>query len=66
VCEVKTRSGSRFGEPFEAVTRQKQLRIRRLTTRWLQGAEPRVSARQIRFDVASVRGTEVHVIESAF
>lgn len=66
VCEVKTRSGSRFGAPFEAVTRQKQLRIRRLTARWLATAEPRVHPREIRFDVASVRGTEVEVIEGAF
>jgi putative endonuclease len=66
VCEVKTRTGSRFGAPFEAVTRQKQLRIRRLTTRWLAGTEQRVRPREIRFDVASVRGTEVEIIEGAF
>jgi len=66
VCEVKTRRGGQFGAPFEAVTRQKQLRIRRLTTRWLTTTEPRVHPREIRFDVASVYGTEVDVIEAAF
>jgi putative endonuclease len=66
VCEVKTRTGDRFGLPAEAVTRQKQLRIRRLTVRWLAGCTPRVYSRDIRFDVASVRGGIVEVIEAAF
>jgi putative endonuclease len=66
VCEVKTRTGDRFGAPFEAVTRAKQLRIRRLTARWLAAASPPVRAPEIRFDVASVRGAAVEVIEGAF
>ena len=35
VCEVKTRSGTRFGTPLEAITRHKQARLRRLAGRWL-------------------------------
>jgi len=35
VCEVKTRSGTRFGTPLEAITRNKQARLRRLASRWL-------------------------------
>src|SRR5262245_66416145 len=35
VCEVKTRSSTRFGTPLEAITRHKQARLRRLATRWL-------------------------------
>jgi putative endonuclease len=66
VCEVKSRKSERFGAPVEAVTRQKQLRIRRLTARWLAGAVPRVHPRTIRFDVASVRGTEVEILEGVF
>ena len=63
-CEVKTRSSDRFGAPFEAVTRQKQLRLRRLAAIWL--TEHRVAAADLRFDVASVRGSVVDVIEAAF
>jgi putative endonuclease len=33
-CEVKTRSGVRFGTPVEAVTRQKLRRLRRLAAIW--------------------------------
>jgi putative endonuclease len=43
VCEVKTRSGTRFGTPLEAVGRAKRRRLRRLAALWL-------SAHGIRFD----------------
>jgi putative endonuclease len=65
VCEVKTRTTSTFGEPFEAVTRTKQMRIRRLAAEWLRTARP-AGRCDLRFDVASVRGTEVDVMEEAF
>lgn len=35
VCEVKTRSGVRYGAPVEAVTAAKAARLRRLAHRWL-------------------------------
>jgi putative endonuclease len=35
ICEVKTRSGTRFGSPLEAITRNKRARLRRLAIRWL-------------------------------
>src|SRR5262245_10171798 len=35
VCEVKTRSGTGFGAPAEAVTGIKAARIRRVTQLWL-------------------------------
>jgi putative endonuclease len=68
-CEVKTRRGAAFGQPFEAVTIAKQRRIRGLAARWL--AERRVGAPRIRFDVASVtapRGGSpvIDVIDDAF
>jgi putative endonuclease len=34
-CEVKTRSGTRYGTPLEAVTRKKRSRLRRLAVCWV-------------------------------
>jgi putative endonuclease len=34
-CEVKTRSGVRYGAPVEAVTNEKLRRLRRLAVRWV-------------------------------
>ncbi len=64
-CEVKTRTSDAFGAPQEAVTRAKQTRIRHLAARWLSEGAP-VSAVGIRFDVASVLGGRVEVLEGAF
>ncbi|MGG5258549.1 YraN family protein [Phycicoccus avicenniae] len=36
VCEVKTRSGTGFGEPVEAVTVAKALRLRRLAAAYVR------------------------------
>jgi putative endonuclease len=52
VCEVKTRSGIRFGEPAEAVTGRKAARIRRVTQAWL--ASHRMGWVEVRFDVLAV------------
>ena len=41
--EVKTRSSTAFGHPFEAITTQKLARLRRLATAWCE-AHPRGSA----------------------
>jgi putative endonuclease len=63
-CEVKNRSGTRFGTPAEAITREKKQRIRFLAARWLQGAKPRPA--EIRFDVAAILDGELEVLEGAF
>ena len=55
VCEVKTRSGLRFGTPLEAVTRQKAWRLRRLAVRWITD-QGRVFE-TIRIDVVGVLRT---------
>jgi putative endonuclease len=67
-CEVKARTGSRFGPPAEAVTPQKQARIRRLAVRWLREHPAGTSRtrRELRFDVAAILGDEVQLIEAAF
>lgn len=52
ICEVKTRTGTAFGGPSEAVTRAKRIKLRRLALlfaqQWARGWVP------IRFDVVSV------------
>ena len=66
-CEVKTRSGDRYGRPFEAVGRAKQLRIRRLAAEWLRSRRPvGGAAYDVRFDVASVVAGRVEIVEGAF
>jgi putative endonuclease len=56
VCEVKTRRSEAFGAPFEAVTRSKASRLRRLAGLWLADAGPdrRGAASDLRIDVVSV------------
>lgn len=52
VCEVKTRSGTGYGAPAEAVTSRKASRIRRVTQQWL--AAHRMRWCEVRFDILSV------------
>jgi putative endonuclease len=52
ILEVKTRRGSRFGVPAEAVVPAKAARLRRLATLWL--AQSTVHYTEVRFDVVSV------------
>lgn len=52
ICEVKTRSSDRFGQPSEAVTRLKAARLRRLAACWLAQCRPEYG--DVRFDVVSV------------
>jgi putative endonuclease len=56
ICEVKTRSGTRYGTPLEAITRRKRSRLRRLAVRW-------VLAHGVLFD--EVRVDAVGVLRSA-
>ena len=59
-CEVKTRASAAFGHPFEAVTPDKLLRVRRLGIAWL--AERGLRVPRLRVDVAAVLGTAVEVL----
>jgi putative endonuclease len=62
--EVKTRATDAFGDPSLAVTARKQLRLRRLGATWLSVSG--VHGVDVRFDVVSVLGVQVRVIENAF
>ncbi len=64
VCEVKTRSRTTHGHPLEAVTRAKQQRLRRLAAVYLRSQDRRWA--EVRFDVATVLGPTLHIVEGAF
>jgi putative endonuclease len=71
ICEVKTRSSTAYGSPFDAVTVAKRRRLRRLAAAWLASGAAGSGYAQVRFDVAAVRvgpgGTlVVEVLEEAF
>jgi putative endonuclease len=50
--EVKTRSGLRYGHPFEAITVAKLARLKRLSAAWCEASGG--GRRQIRIDVIAV------------
>ena len=51
--EVKTRAGTGFGEPAEAVSRVKARRLRMLACRWLLENRPSAAV-DLRFDVVGI------------
>ena len=53
ICEVKTRSGERFGSPFEAVTQGKRRKLRRLAMLWVTDSKVK-GYPPLRFDVIGV------------
>jgi putative endonuclease len=64
-CEVKSKSGPRFGDPLEMLTEEKIRRIRYAAEAWLQRhREYRGFA--VRFDVVAVRGRELQCLPAAF
>ncbi|MGI9578307.1 MAG: YraN family protein [Microthrixaceae bacterium] len=63
-CEVKTRSSTRYGSPFEAVDERRVQRQRLAAMEFLRVERP---ARQgIRFDLAAVLNGRVEVRPNAF
>jgi putative endonuclease len=63
-CEVKTRRTDRMGHPAEAVTRSKQLQVRRLAAEYLHRHS--CGGHGVRFDVATVLNGQIDVIQGAF
>ena len=51
-CEVKTRRSVRFGDPLEAVTGDKAVRLRRLAAAWLRAHD--VHGARVRIDVVAI------------
>jgi putative endonuclease len=63
VCEVKSRSSTRYGTPLEAVSRAKRARLRRLAVQWLNAHGVRFD--QVRIDMVGLvyEGTGGFTIE---
>jgi putative endonuclease len=64
VCEVKSRTRTQHGHPLEAVTPAKRRRLRRLAAAYLR-SKPGPWA-EIRFDVVTLLGAALDVVEDAF
>ena len=64
-CEVKAKSGERYGDPFEMVTEEKQRRLRRAAEAWLAG-HPELAELEPRFDVVASRGGRLERLGQAF
>jgi putative endonuclease len=64
-CEVKAKSGPRYGDPLEMVTEAKQRRLRRAAESWL-AAHPEHAGLEVSFDVVVERAGKLERVRSAF
>jgi putative endonuclease len=64
-CEVKAKSGPRWGDPLEMVGPEKQRRVRRAAEAWL-AAHPELGGLEVRFDVVVERAGRLERVEGAF
>ncbi|HEY7421677.1 MAG TPA: YraN family protein [Gaiellaceae bacterium] len=63
--EVKAKRGTRFGDPLEMITAEKQRRLRRAAESWL-AARPELGRLAVGFDVIAVRDGRVQRLPQAF
>jgi putative endonuclease len=64
-CEVKEKTGDRYGDPVEMVDAEKQRRLRRAAESWL-ARYPDSGCLVVSFDVVAVRGRKLSRIAQAF
>jgi putative endonuclease len=64
-CEVKEKSGERFGDPLEMVDDEKQRRLRLAADAWL-ARHSEAAGLQVSFDVIAVRGGQLERVAEAF
>ena len=64
-CEVKEKTGDRFGDPLEMVDAEKQRRLRRAAEAWL-AQRPEARGLVVSFDVIAVRGRRLSRVAQAF
>lgn len=64
-CEVKEKTGDRFGDPLEMVDEEKQRRLRLAAESWL-ARHPEAHGLDISFDVIAVREGRLQRVAEAF
>ena len=64
-CEVKAKTGGRFGDPADMVGPEKQRRVRRAAEAWL-AAHPALAGLDVRIDVVAVAPGGLERIVNAF
>jgi putative endonuclease len=64
-CEVKAKSGERWGDPLDMVGPEKQRRVRRAAEAWLV-SHPELGSLEVRFDVVVERAGRLERVEGAF
>ena len=57
-CEVKAKSGLRYGSPWEAVGPEKVRRVKRAAESWL-ARHPEVAGLQVTLEAVAVRGRRI-------
>jgi putative endonuclease len=63
--EVKEKRGPAYGDPIDAVTAEKQRRVRRAAEAWL-AARPELHRLDVGFDIVAVRGGRLERLGDAF
>ena len=64
-CEVKGKSGTRYGDPLEMVGPEKQRRLRRAAEAWL-AAHPELADLDASFEVVVERAGKLERVQAAF
>ena len=64
-CEVKAKSGDRYGDPFEMVGPEKRRRLRRAAEAWL-AEHQELHGLEVSFEVAAVRAGRFERLRNAF
>jgi putative endonuclease len=64
-CEVKAKTGARFGDPLEMVGPEKLRRLRRAAEAWL-AARPELEGLEIAFELVALRNGRLERVRNAF
>ena len=64
-CEVKSKSGTRFGDPLEMVDEVKVRRLQRVADAWL-ARHPESRGLEVRFDLVAERAGRLQHVPNAF